>query len=422
MPIEAAIAQHKFCYGNDAHRRGMAPPPHVPALGTFPAPLPSYFERAFGCDCSGRPSAQDWVAALTAASTLLRPCPLDPAHVYPETAGTCPWCAIEQAAGVVLFSRAARPIEKPDGRLLQLFRVIADIQAPGLQPPVALESLPTPAASAAACQAGDRVRKLKQFKRWALVSFFASLALVVVSTSSGLMLWVVAAAAVTIGAEVGHGILVSRFDRAATEASQAYEKALGQYEALRVRGVPAAGALLERQRQLQVVTRAWHRLPQQHVQGIKRLERRQAQEDVKIRLQSSQIKHAKVTGLNRALVSYLASFGIVTAADVTQTRLCSGPAIGRDVTDRLLQWRKSLERQVLAGARPLDARRLQACDEGTERRRRDLERQLVSGVDELRAFHSKVDIENAIAVGNLTRAAEAVLQAKCDLHQLMREL
>lgn len=79
-----------------------------------------------------------------------------------------------------------------------------------------------PAVSAAARQAGDLVRKLRQLKRWAQVSFFASLALVVVSTSDGITLWVVIAAAVTIGAEVGHGILVSRFKRTATAASQDY--------------------------------------------------------------------------------------------------------------------------------------------------------------------------------------------------------
>lgn len=222
--------------------------------------------------------------------------------------------------------------------------------------------------------------------------------------------------------EVGHGLLVSRFDRAATAASQDYETALARYEALRVRGVPAAGALLERQKQLQVAKRAWLRMPQQHVQGIKRLERRQVQDDVKIRLQSSQIKHAKVSGLNRALVSYLASFGIVTAADVVEARLRSGPAIGRYVTDRLLQWRRSIERQVLAGARPLDGRRLQAYEEAMTQRRQDLEQQLVSGVDELQKLQSKVDVENAIEVDKITRAAAALLQAKCDRDHLMRDV
>lgn len=276
--------------------------------------------------------------------------------------------------------------------------------------------------SAAARQAGDLVRKLNHIRRWALVSFFVSLALVVVSTTDGVTLWVLAAAAVTIGAEVGHGIFVSRFDRAATEASRDYDTALARYEALRVHGVPVAGALLERQKQLQVVKRAWLRMPQQHVQGIKRLERRQAQDDVKIRLQSSQIKHAKVSGLNRALVSYLASFGVVTSADVVEARLRSGPVIGRDVTDRLLQWRRSIERQVLAGARPLDGRRLQAHEEALTRRRQDLAQQLVNGVDELQKLQSKVDVENAIEVDKITRAAVALLQAKCDRDDLMREI
>lgn len=417
VPIETAIADYKFCYGDDAGKRGMAPPPHAPALGTFPAPLPAFLQRAFGCDPSGRPSARDWVGALATAATSLRPCRFEPAHVYPSTAGSCPWCAIERAAGVVLFSSAARPIAKADDRLLQIIKVIDAIEAPVLPLPVALESLPKPTASGSARQASRYVRRLKYLERWAAVGFFVSLALIVGTYRGSFTSLLVAAAAVIVAAEVGCIVLLARFERAMKAASEVYQNALTKYEALRVRGVPAAAALIERRTQLQTVKKAWLGLPQQHLQGIKRLERRQAEDQVKARLRSNQIKHARISGLGRPHVSYLASFGIVTAADITEIILRRGPAIGRDLKDALLHWRKSLERQAIAGAKPLDAWRVRAHEDAMGRRRQDLERQLTSGVDELYELLRQVEVENAVEVERLNLVAAALMQAQSDLRR-----
>ena len=92
MPIERAIAEHRFAFGRGAALKAMAPPPNSVGLSVVPREVSSLFEQAFtesGHQSWGRPSANDWwnctrCAGKTAqevpdrihAHLLYRPCHL----------------------------------------------------------------------------------------------------------------------------------------------------------------------------------------------------------------------------------------------------------------------------------------------------------------------------------------------------------
>jgi DNA-binding helix-hairpin-helix protein with protein kinase domain len=106
MPIERAIREHRFAYGRQRHLVAMDQPPGTPPIAIASAPVAELFERAFAAESVylGRPSAADWVEALAGLEAALVECPIGLAHWHAAVPGACPWCRIEAATGVPLFS------------------------------------------------------------------------------------------------------------------------------------------------------------------------------------------------------------------------------------------------------------------------------------------------------------------------------
>src|SRR5262249_11055227 len=96
MPLERAIAEHRFAYGPGAARAEMGPPPGTLRLEAVTPPVAEMFGRAFGPAGSlpcGRPTAAAWKAGLDGllAGGLDR-CRSDIGHAYPKQLRACPWC------------------------------------------------------------------------------------------------------------------------------------------------------------------------------------------------------------------------------------------------------------------------------------------------------------------------------------------
>jgi len=110
MPIERAIAEHRFAYGAGAAAAGMTRPPGTLPLEAFGAAIARLFELAFARPGDApRPTAAAWVEALQTLESELVVCEESPAHVYrrpdPGAGPGCCWCEMERSTGVRLFSR-----------------------------------------------------------------------------------------------------------------------------------------------------------------------------------------------------------------------------------------------------------------------------------------------------------------------------
>jgi DNA-binding helix-hairpin-helix protein with protein kinase domain len=106
MPIERAILEHRFAYGARRAAFEMEQPPATPPLEIVSPAIAELFERAFEPEAmlGGRPTAAEWVAALTALEAELVQCPVGIAHWHAPDLHECPWCPLEAATGVPLFA------------------------------------------------------------------------------------------------------------------------------------------------------------------------------------------------------------------------------------------------------------------------------------------------------------------------------
>ena len=106
MPIERAIVEHRFAYGARRAAVAMEPPPATPPLEIVSPAIADLFERAFEPEAmlGGRPTAAEWVAALTTLEATLVQCPIGIAHWHAPGLHQCPWCPLEAATGVPMFA------------------------------------------------------------------------------------------------------------------------------------------------------------------------------------------------------------------------------------------------------------------------------------------------------------------------------
>ena len=103
------------------------------------APVAELFERAFAAESGylDRPSAAEWVEARWAGwRRALVECPLGVAHWHSSELVACPWCRIEAATGVPLFSTEISEAVAGLFDLAAFWQQLLDIPHPGPAPDV----------------------------------------------------------------------------------------------------------------------------------------------------------------------------------------------------------------------------------------------------------------------------------------------
>lgn len=113
ITLEEAIVNGWYVF-TEARSVPVQPPPYL-TLEWLPFKIRELFEHAFGLGRK-RPSAQEWHAALLELEEDLGRCPDHDQHVYWKGASECPWCRLEKAWRVGLFSGSKQgdAFEVPD--------------------------------------------------------------------------------------------------------------------------------------------------------------------------------------------------------------------------------------------------------------------------------------------------------------------
>jgi DNA-binding helix-hairpin-helix protein with protein kinase domain len=136
VPVEAAIREGLFAFGQEARGQGWEPPPFSLLLEDVTRPVADLFERAFGRKAATggpRPTAAGWVHELDTLEAQLVICGDDPRHAYAPARGSCPWCRIENDGGPSFFFLAQG--SAPDAfDLAATWKAIEAVLAPGQAP------------------------------------------------------------------------------------------------------------------------------------------------------------------------------------------------------------------------------------------------------------------------------------------------
>jgi serine/threonine protein kinase len=133
MPLERAIRESRFAYGDDAEARKMRQPPGALALDAAPPSLVDMFRRAFLS--TDRPHPREWIEQLGELAKALKKCELHSGHYYYRELRDCPWCGIEKQTCVRLFNFLLSGGESRRGPFLldEVWNEIVSVKTPETQ-------------------------------------------------------------------------------------------------------------------------------------------------------------------------------------------------------------------------------------------------------------------------------------------------
>ncbi len=348
MPIERAIRECRFAYGRARAEARMEQPPGTPALEVVSEPVALLFERAFGREgirgahgaLGSRPTAREWIAALEALEGKLKQCPDSPAHWHLARLPDCPWCRMEAATGVALFSLAISPGAAGYFDVETFWQQVTALEHPG----------PAPALDEAV--ANTRVRPsedVRNFKRqyWfhgplALLCGAATLALAVFVDLPlpGRLFFFVSAFVLYF--------LVRRNLRMKIDITYFMERERllrAQWDAVRAEWAAKAGvaAFDAKRGELEQLRTRWTAIPEFREQRLRDLEASKSERQLSRFLDGFPIQPGEVAGVGTGRKSILESFGIETAADVDEAKLYRVPGVGAKLRGELIAWRRSIE-------------------------------------------------------------------------------
>lgn len=412
MPIERAIREGRFAYGRAAPSLQMRPPPHVLPLAQASSRVGELFERAFAPPGKAvRPPAHEWIDALDALKGELRVCGDHRGHRYAQSAGSCPWCAIERGGGPDFFVAVAVSHLTASG--FDLARFWRDVEAIQVPTAALLHAFGNPPAAA-------RGRPLPAKARWSHLAAqgcggLASFLFLGALAGEGILF----AAALTMLAVMWILNHIGGYEQEHVARKQALRAAEEAHRAVTSRWAREVGDPAEqfasRRKEMERMRDEYRGLAAAYQRDRAELSSKVHEHQLRRFLDCFLIAHAAIKGVGPARVGALASFGIETAADVSRRGVLRVPGFGPKLTTELLAWRASVERRfVFDPNRGVDPADVAALDQRYAAKRQNLERGLAERVGDLRRLSTAAQRARETVEPDLRKVASALASARAD--------
>ena len=419
MPIERAIGEGRFAYGAECASFQMERPPGVPSLGIVSPAIAGLFERAFARESRGRgrPTAAEWAEALERLESDLRQCAFSPAHWHFSGLQACPWCRMEAATGVALFSPSVSPGAAAHFDIDSFWRRVAAVENPGPAP--ALEGNDSRTKLRPSVEALQFKQRRALHRLYALLLSAAPLpiALFVSLPLAGRLLFMAAA--------LGLYFVARSLVRATNDTTVFAQKMRMDLEYLeKVReewqSMAGPGRFEAKRAELDRLRVQW--TGSRDLQARKQRERDDDRQSAPLaRHLDTFVLEGGVPGISPSRVPLLESFGIHTAADVTTARLEGVPNLDKKLRDALNQWRGDLEERFRKEATPRPGSLDEALIERealTEQLR--IEAALRSGLQDLQEIQKQALFARVAMKTKVEEAHRAYLQSAADLKSVTR--
>lgn len=346
-PLHENVETFRYVYteGRDV---GMDQPPGTPSLSDFAPEIAKLFDQAFSKNSVGsRPSAANWVDTLERFELTLAQCSDNPLHFGPKGASECAWCEMDRMLGTFLFlpylpGSPSQPKVDPGSAGFDLGALWSRIErvyiptSEQLQPQKTVVAQPPPSEAA---------RLAKEVK---IPSGSASGILLIVGAVFIFLVepkaWIVALPLAGFGVSKLRAktsqpaIDESPFKNAFVDAqNQWYRELEGWRRRVGHIEIVVLKEKLRTARQQYIEAKADE---QRMVEGYKS---RRKENQLQVYLGAFDLSRANIKGIGPAKLAALASYGIDTAAHITQSRLEIVPGFGEAMIGRLLTWRKGHE-------------------------------------------------------------------------------
>jgi DNA-binding helix-hairpin-helix protein with protein kinase domain len=410
MPLERAISEFRFAYGDDAETRKMRQPPGTLALESMPGALVELFRRSFLS--TDRPRPREWIEPLDSLAKALKKCDLHSGHYYYNELRDCPWCGIESQARVRLFN----VLVPGDGsrlghfRLDEVWKEIISVEAPGGSL-IRWDKILKAQAPSEEVEALVKVRD----SRFTLALLFSAIAGPALHFFTifpyPFILLILAGMIARAIARINHPLLekIQTRQRWAKETAQLYQE---QYD--REAGSERWDAKLD---ELRNQKETYENLAQIRQFRLQQLEADARKSQLDEFLDQFKINEAEFKGIGPTIKTVLLSHGIETAADVNEIEeMTQIPSIGRWRADRLLEWRRDLEKKfVFDPARGVPPGARIRAEREVDALRVRLEGELNSGAHYLRHMKQQIETSRHKIRPALTQACQELARAEKDL-------
>ncbi len=414
IPIDQAIREFRFAYGSSARSHQMAQPLNTLPLAIVSPPVAALFERAFslkGVGDRARPTPNEWLVSLEELKKACKRCSHSNAHYYPTTLTMCPLCEVEKASGAILFNFTSivTAQARSEFNLQAVWAQIVAVPSPGPLPTVRRAS----AFNASASKRAAAIRLKRDVRLTGGLVIIAIGLVIAISVGGSATWWIIGVVAI-----IAYAIIRSGDGQAATEIRKNLEDAQTRLKNIEARWSKDAGpdrfdSML---RELGEKKNRYEGLKQVRQRRFRQLHAQARDRQMQRFLDLHRILDAEIPGIGPARVAMLQSYGIETAADVTEADVFKVPGFGPVRTRSLLDWRRAIEQRfVFDPSRGVDPSDIQAIDREISFTRMRLEDDLRRGPDMLRQVSQQV-VSVREAVGpELEAARQDVDQAKADL-------
>jgi DNA-binding helix-hairpin-helix protein with protein kinase domain len=418
MPIEKAIAEHRFAYSK-RRDTGMRPPPGACQLDDFPAFIGAAFEAAFAPNAMTRPTALQWAKSLEALEGALSKCGANAMHFYPSAASKCVWCQMEHQIGILLFlpsfDLGAGPnVSDPGAAGFNLAAVWAAIERINTPDPATFNPpLPSPTVEAS----GD-AKAIKRERMRQRAIGYVSIA-VAIGVLLGLpTLWFIYIPAAWFGVVWAFGTgtgnsgkFTSRFqqtEKALADAIDGWRRRIGVVEMHDLRQ-----SLSDAKAKLQS-------LPADEQRRIAEHEATRRDSQLHNYLEGFPVRRAKIRGIGPSKVAALSSYGIDTAADIVFGRVVAVPGFGEVSAQPLIQWRQKVASRFVYRAQPSPAeiQEVQRIRQSCASQAAQLRTMLLKGASDLQRASANMQSRAKAPDPAISRAHADREQARADLQYL----
>lgn len=410
-----AIAQNRFAFSLTRQAATQTtPPPGALTLGIFLDAIARRFENAFGMIPGTRPSAVDWIHALASLEGSLSHCSKVKTHYYPSNAGGCVWCKLTATSGFDMFPDLTSVTPNIPTDSLGTEQAIREILA--FRFPMVTDLLPAAATPRGASSALQEARSRKRGRfLFGLLLMGGAVAGFIFATLAwfvwiGLAIW---GWAIFSDREVESGPFQKAFkdaDERVQRELSAFVQRNGMTEVVKVRG------------DLDAAITAYKEHDDALAREFMRMKSNRESRQLQAYLDRFSIRRANISGIGPAKTATLISFGIETAADVSQSAVLRVPGFGDVMTGRLVAWRREHESRFKYDPRPNSQ---DVADERALRGRfavekAKLESTIRNGLGTLRNAKARLDAlpAKAISDGALMDALAVRAQAEQDLREL----
>ncbi|MGB8423149.1 helix-hairpin-helix domain-containing protein [Paraburkholderia sp.] len=412
LPLERAIREFRFAYGADRLARLNDMPPRALGLDYLPPAMGDLFWRAFteaGAKY-GRPKAKEWVAALDSLLQSLRSCSTEPRHKYPGQLNSCVWCERDKL-GTPYFTPASATGPSINFHVMgaNISALWSQIQALSALPPLPVYTPQSFNVTGRPAPASVSKGLAKTRLTYVAICFFAFLMSFAVPKLWPL--WLVIGAAVIHGVKPPTPIEFITRKSVVDSTKRAYEQALSIYENLRT-----DRRLSDKAREVGQIKAQLDGLPQVLAQELKQLQASLVARQLHDFLDRHFIRAAKIAGVGEQRKQTLVSFGIESAADVTESAIAAIPGFGAGLTANLLAWRRRIEQRFVpvAGTSPTP-QDISAVNSKVASMRTRLEQQLKDGATKLQEIRNDIVARQNSARSALETTSQALAQAEADL-------